>query len=93
MTEGKTQAMTFTDSQLTQFRSQGYITVPDFWTAREVAAMQAELERLKQDGLLANVATEGDGKTGGESQSQFANLSGLPAQRSFPGDAVCAQSD
>ena len=53
----------FNDAQIAQFREQGYLAVPDFWTAQEVAAMQAETERLKQDGLLRNVATEGDGKT------------------------------
>jgi ectoine hydroxylase-related dioxygenase (phytanoyl-CoA dioxygenase family) len=30
---------------------------------QEVQAMRAELDRLKRDGLLRNVATEGDGKT------------------------------
>jgi phytanoyl-CoA hydroxylase len=39
------------------------VAVADFWDAREVAAMQAELERLKHDGLLRNLATDGDGKT------------------------------
>ncbi len=55
--------MRFTDEQIQQFRDDGYLAVPDFWNATEVAAMQAELERLKRDGLLHNVATEGDGAT------------------------------
>ncbi len=55
--------MQFTDEQIKQFREQGYVAVPDFWDKREVAAMQAELERLKREGLLRNVATDGDGKT------------------------------
>ena len=55
--------MTFTDAQIAQFQADGYVAVPDFWTAREVAAMQAETERLRRDGLLHNVATEGDGTT------------------------------
>ena len=55
--------MTFTPSQIEQFREQGYLAVPDFWNEQEVAAMQAEMERLKRDGLLRNVATDGDGKT------------------------------
>lgn len=54
---------TFTPAQVEQFRQEGYVAVPDFWTAPEVAAMQAELERLKRDGLLRNVATDGDGVT------------------------------
>lgn len=53
----------FTDTQIAQFREDGYLAVPDFWTAEEVAAMQAETERLKQSGLLHNVATDGDGAT------------------------------
>jgi phytanoyl-CoA hydroxylase len=53
----------FTDNQVQQFREHGYLAVPVFWSEREVAAMQAELERLKRDGKLRNVATDGDGKT------------------------------
>ena len=55
--------MVFTEAQIAQFRETGCLAVPDFWNASEVAAMQAETERLKQDGLLHNVATEGDGQT------------------------------
>lgn len=55
--------MRFTPEQVAQFREQGWVAVPDFWTAEEVAAMRAELDRLKADGLLRNVATDGDGKT------------------------------
>ena len=36
--------MTLTDAQFAQFRDQGYLAVPGFWTAREITAMQAELE-------------------------------------------------
>ncbi len=53
----------FTDAQVAQFHEQGYLALPQFWNATEVAAMQAELERLKRDGLLRNVATDGDGAT------------------------------
>ncbi len=67
--------MVFSDAQIAQFREQGYLSVPDFWTAQEVSAMQAETERLKQDGLLRNVATEGDGKT---QSSAKANLQICP---------------
>ena len=55
--------MIFTDAQLQQFRELGYVAVPDFWSEREVAAMQRELQRLQEEGLLRNVATDGDGKT------------------------------
>jgi ectoine hydroxylase-related dioxygenase (phytanoyl-CoA dioxygenase family) len=56
-------AMKLSPEQITQYRTEGYTTVPDFFDTAEVAAMQAELQRLKDDGLLNNVATEGDGKT------------------------------
>jgi Phytanoyl-CoA dioxygenase (PhyH) len=46
-----------------QFRKHGYLGVPEFFSAREVAAMQAEVERFKRVGMLRNVATDGDGKT------------------------------
>ena len=65
----------FSPEQLEQFRTQGYVAVPDFWSPEEVAAMRAELERFKAEGLLRNVATEGDGQT--ESQ-QKANLQLCP---------------
>lgn len=55
--------MKLSPEQLSQYRSEGYTTVPDFFDAAEVAAMQAELQRLKDDGLLRNVSTAGDGKT------------------------------
>ncbi len=55
--------MQITNDQIEQFRSEGYLAVPDFWNAEEVRAMQIELERLKQGGKLRNVATDGDGKT------------------------------
>jgi ectoine hydroxylase-related dioxygenase (phytanoyl-CoA dioxygenase family) len=55
--------MEFTPAQIQQFHDQGYLAVPQFYSAREVAAMQAEVERLQREGLLRNVATDGDGKT------------------------------
>ncbi len=67
--------MKFTAEQVQQFQSEGYLAVREFWTAREVQAMRAELDRLKTDGLLRNVATDGDGAT--ESQT-VANLQLCP---------------
>lgn len=52
-----------TPEQLQQFREEGYVMVPGFFHEGEVTAMQAELERLQEEGLLRNVSTEGDGKT------------------------------
>lgn len=55
--------MEFTPAQVEHFKTHGFLAVPDFWDAREVRAMQLELERLKRDGWLRNVTTEGDGST------------------------------
>jgi phytanoyl-CoA hydroxylase len=52
-----------TDEHAAQFREEGYTTCPGFLDAHEVAALQAEVRRLRADGLLRNVATEGDGET------------------------------
>jgi ectoine hydroxylase-related dioxygenase (phytanoyl-CoA dioxygenase family) len=67
--------MKLTPEQLSQYRNEGYTTVPDFFTAEEIAAMRAELQRFKDEGLLRNVATEGDGKT---TSMQVANLQICP---------------
>ena len=53
----------FTPEQIEHFQTQGYLADPDFWSAEEVRAMKIELERLKDEGLLRNVATTGDGAT------------------------------
>lgn len=55
--------MKLTSEQLHQYRTDGYTTAPDFFDRQEVAAMQTELQRLKDDGLLHNVARAGDGVT------------------------------
>ncbi|MEO0074301.1 MAG: phytanoyl-CoA dioxygenase family protein, partial [candidate division WOR-3 bacterium] len=46
-----------------QYGEAGYVILPEFYSPQEVAAMRAELERLKRAGKLRNVATDGDGKT------------------------------
>jgi ectoine hydroxylase-related dioxygenase (phytanoyl-CoA dioxygenase family) len=55
--------MPLSPEQIAQFRTQGYLALPRFFSAREVAALQAEIERFKREGKLRNVATDGDGKT------------------------------
>ncbi len=55
--------MQLTPEQVDQFDRDGYLILPRFFDAREVAVMQAELQRLIDDGKLRNVATEGDGET------------------------------
>ena len=63
--------MQFTPQQITQFQTEGDLAIPDFWDAEEVAAMQAELDRLKDAGKLRNVATEGDGITHSQKASNL----------------------
>ena len=55
--------MILSPQQIHEFREIGYTTIPDFYSPREVEAMVSELERFKSEGILRNVATEGDGKT------------------------------
>jgi ectoine hydroxylase-related dioxygenase (phytanoyl-CoA dioxygenase family) len=49
--------------QLANYMRDGYVAMPGFFSTREVAAMVAELERFKRQGLGRNVATDGDGQT------------------------------
>lgn len=65
----------FSQEQKEQFQREGYLAVPQFWTADEVAAMRRELERLQDEGKLRNVATAGDGET---PSTQVANLQLCP---------------
>jgi len=55
--------MSLSSAQIAQFREQGYLAIESFWSARETAAMQAELGRLVAAGKLRNVTTMGDGQT------------------------------
>ena len=52
--------MSLTEKQIDLFHTSGYAIVPDLFTRREIRAMRAELDRFKRDGLLRNVATDGD---------------------------------
>ena len=67
--------MPLTEEQVDQFKGEGYTAVPDLFAPREVAALQDEVERFKQEGLVRNVATDGDGET---HSSTKANLQLIP---------------
>ncbi len=41
----------------------GYLIAPGFFDPAETAALQAEVQRFREEGLLRNVATAGDGST------------------------------
>lgn len=45
------------------WREHGWVAVPDFFTAAEIAVLRGELASLQAEGKLRNVATIGDGKT------------------------------
>ena len=60
--------MSLSQTQIDLFSNQGYAIVADMFTPREIEAMRAELDRFKHEGLLRNVATDGDGETHSESQ-------------------------
>ena len=55
--------MQLTPEQIAAFKTHGYVAVETFFNAEEVESMQAEVARLQRDGLLNNVATDGDSKT------------------------------
>ena len=61
----------FTPDQIAHFKTEGWLAVPGFWNAREVAAIRAELDRLKEAGKLRNVATDGDGKTHSQTRTNL----------------------
>ena len=55
--------MMFSKNEIEQFQEEGWVAKAEFWAEREVKAMRTELDRLKEVGLLHNVATAGDGET------------------------------
>ena len=63
--------MALSDQQVERWRTEGFLRVPDFFDAREVRALQAGVEELKDAGKFFNVATEGDGETHLESKQNL----------------------
>ena len=55
--------MKLTPNQISQFLDRGYVAVPGFFDAGETVALQTDVERLQNHGLLRNVSTDGDGAT------------------------------
>ena len=64
-------AFAFSKAEIEQFSTEGWVAVPDFWNPHEIAGMRADLERLKREGKLRNVATDGDGKTASETKANL----------------------
>lgn len=63
--------MSLQNRQIQQFKTQGYLAVESFFSAREVAALQADLARLRRVGAFRNVATDGDGKTNSQQKENL----------------------
>ena len=63
--------MPLTPEQGEAFRRDGYLALPEFFDAREVAALQAEVARWQREGLVRNVATDGDGKTHSQTKTNL----------------------
>jgi len=63
--------MKLSEEQLSQFRTKGYLVLPDFFSPDEVHALQADVARLQQAGYLRNVRREGDGETPASGSSNF----------------------
>ena len=55
--------MSLSPAQISHFQTHGYLAVPDMFSPHEVAAIRAELARLRHAGAFRNVSTDGDGKT------------------------------
>ncbi len=55
--------MGLSEQSVRQFREHGYTSEAEFFSQDERDAIRREVERLQRDGLLRNVATEGDGRT------------------------------
>src|SRR5436309_772897 len=73
--------MSLTPQQAQHFRQHGFLAVSEFFSPRETAAIRAEVERLKREGFLRNVATDGDGKT---TSQTLQNLQLCPMYRQSP---------
>jgi ectoine hydroxylase-related dioxygenase (phytanoyl-CoA dioxygenase family) len=70
-----TSTFQFTPEQVEQFKTEGYVAVPDFWTGEEVRAMQVELELLKAKGLIRNVVPGAVAESTGKVNLQLCPMS------------------
>ena len=75
--------MKFQTQQVEQFREEGWLGVPEFWSEREIAAMRVELARLQEQGLLRNVTTEGDAATWSQTSANLQLCPMYPHSRFF----------
>ena len=54
---------TLTPAELDIFNTEGFVVIPDFFTATEVVALQADVADLQANGKLRNVVVAKDGTT------------------------------
>lgn len=52
-----------TNQQIKQWKEEGYVIIPDFFSNHEVEIMRNELERFRNEGIGRNPVTDGDGET------------------------------
>jgi hypothetical protein len=74
------------EAQVQHFRTEGWVALERFWDQHEIAAMRADLGRLKAEGLIANVATAGDGVT---PPATLATSSSSPSPRTAACSSTC----
>ena len=55
--------MALTPQDVQQFHQHGFVTIDRFYGEAEIRAIRGEVERFKREGLLRNVARDGDGVT------------------------------
>lgn len=55
--------VSLSQQQIEQFRSEGFLIVPAFFTKEETTVLQNQVRQWVETGKLKNVATDGDGKT------------------------------
>lgn len=73
--------MELSQKQVEEFRTEGFLRVPEFFCPRTVVALQAVFEELVADGKFSNVAADNDGVTYVQHKQ---NLQILPASIHHP---------
>jgi len=92
-TMGEHETMALTEAQIQQFKTEGYLVIPDFWDARETAAIQAEIERLKRDGPALQYCDRRRRQDRIADEGQSPALSHAREERFRSRDALCAEGD
>lgn len=75
--------MRFTDDHIKQWREDGFVLIPDFFTEEEIAPVRADFDLLYQDrgkgeGVGAVLNVKAEGALGAIHPKQFKNIDSLP---------------